>query len=186
MRLRVLESDALGLLAALAQYRGEYDTAQAQGEEALAIDREMGVRGHEAQKLPRLAEIGIVRGDATGARARLVEALTLNRDLGNVAGIADALDLAATIAVREGSHRHGAIFAGVADLLRARSGNAVLPVDQPSHDACRSRCREGLGPLRARRRSLPDAMATDDAVGEALRFLGAGQSGIIFDASAAT
>ncbi len=180
MGMRVLESDVLGHLAMQAQYRGDYVTAQAQGEEALAIDREMGVRSHEAQKLLRLAEIGIVRGDAKGARARLVEALTLNRDLGSVAGIADALDLVATIAVGQGEHRHGAIFAGVADLLRTRSGNAVLPVDQPGHDACRSRCREALGPLACEEAfAAGRAMATDDAVGEALRFLGAGQSGIV-------
>ncbi len=178
MGMRVLESDVLGHLAMQAQYRGDYVTAQAQGEEALAIDREMGVRSHEAQKLLRLAEIGIVRGDSKGARARLVEALTLNRDLGSVAGIADALDLAATLAVGEGRHQQGATFAGVADLLRARSGNAVLPVDQPSHDACRTRCREALGAAACEAAfAAAGAMATDDAINEALRFLGADGSG---------
>ena len=180
MGMRVLESDVLGHLAMQAQYRGDYVTAQAQGEEALAIDREMGVRSHEAQKLLRLAEIGFVRGDAAAARARLVEALTLNRDLGSVAGFADTLDLAAKIAVAEGRHRQGAIFAGVADLLRARSGNAVLPVDQPSHDACRSRCREALGTAECEAAfATARATATDDAVAEALRFLGAGESASI-------
>ncbi len=173
MGMRVLESDVLGHLAMQAQYRGDYVTAQAQGEEALAIDREMGVRSHEAQKLLRLAEIAFVRGHATTARARLVEALTLNRDLGSVAGIADALDIAATVAVGEGKHRQGAVFAAVADLLRGRTGNAVLPVDQSSHDTCRSRCREALGAAECDAAfAAGRAMASDDAVNEALLFLG--------------
>ena len=177
MGLRVLESDVLGHLAMQAQYRGDYATAQAQGEEALAIDREMGVRSHEAQKLLRLAEIALARGDAAAGRARLVEALALNRDLASVAGIADDLDLAATIAVAEGKHRQGAIFAGIADVLRARSGNAVLPVDQPTHDACRNRCREALGDAVCEAAfAAGRAMTTDDAVREALQFLGAGES----------
>ncbi len=79
--------------------------------------------------------------------------------------------------MEEGNNRQGAIFAGLADVLRARSGNAVLPVDQPTHDACRNRCREALGEAACEAAfAAGRAMTTDDAVRDALRFLGADEA----------
>ena len=157
-----------------AQSRGDFATAHAQAEMAVAIDREMGVRGHEAQKLLRLASIGIARGDPATARARLAEALAIDSELGSVAGMADDLELAATIAAEGGNARLSAVLGSVADQLRTRTGNAVLPVDQPSHDACRRRCRDALGDADFDAAlATGRAMATDDAVREALRYLGA-------------
>ena len=171
--LRVLESDALGLLAMGAQSRGDFATAHAQAEMAVAIDREMGVRGHEAQKLLRLASIGIARGDPATACARLAEALAIDSELGSVAGMADDLELAAMIAAEEGNARLSAVLGSVADQLRTRTGNAVLPVDQPSHDACRRRSRDALGDADFDAAlATGRAMATDDAVREALQYLG--------------
>ncbi len=60
---------------------------------------------------------------------------------------------------------------------RARSGNAVLPVDQTTHDACRNRCREALGEAACEAAfAAGRAMTADDAVRDALRFLGADEA----------
>ena len=177
MGMRVLESDVLGHLAMQAQYRGDYVTAQAQIEEALAIDREMGVRGHEAEKLLRLAEIGVLGGDATAARrhaCRRVDSGSRTRKY--------RWDRRRARPRREDRGGGGQQSARrdlrrLADVLRARSGNAVLPVDQPTHDACRNRCREALGEAACEAAfAAGRAMATEDAVSEALRFLGADEA----------
>jgi tetratricopeptide (TPR) repeat protein len=158
-------------------HRGDYDEARALGESAVAMDREIGVRSHEAQKLLRLAQIAIAAGDFATARHRLREALTTDRDLESAAGEADDLDEVANMAADLGQHRQGAMFAGAADVLREATGSVVVPVDIARHARYRARSREVLGDVAFDAAfAVGRAKATGDAVTEALAFLEGGEA----------
>jgi predicted ATPase/class 3 adenylate cyclase len=61
---------------------GELDEAQAQGQQALALARELNMRGEEGTSLGVLGEVGMARGDLAQAESALAESVSLLESLG--------------------------------------------------------------------------------------------------------
>jgi predicted ATPase/transcriptional regulator with XRE-family HTH domain len=93
---------ALNAAGFLSRYQGDYATAAALIEEALAIQRALGNQQGIADALSNLGYVLLHRGEPTAAREHYEQALAINRELGNAQGIADDLSHQATIALDAG------------------------------------------------------------------------------------
>jgi tetratricopeptide (TPR) repeat protein len=97
-------AEALRGAGGLAYRQGDYASAQALLEEALAIFREIGDKAGIANSLGNLGIVAREQGDYSSARSLLEEALAIFREIGDKAGIANSLGNLGIVAREQGDY----------------------------------------------------------------------------------
>lgn len=121
----------MGLLAFL---EGDYSTAQARQEEALAIKQELREVWTIAFSRWNLGNIALAQGDITTARAIYHDALRTMASLGDRWGMPHVLDGIGYSALAEGRHERTARLFGAAEALREATGTPTPPVMRTAFD----------------------------------------------------
>lgn len=113
---------ALLALALDATYRGDLAPAAMHSAEALSMAEHLDLPGFAAGALYRQALVAMRGDDDRRALALLRKSLSLRRESDHSHGIADAVDLAAALAARQGRLETAAELDGAAAALREASG----------------------------------------------------------------
>ncbi len=160
----------LNNLAVLSQYRGDFERAGTLYEEAAARFERCGDMRLVAWLLGNLAGVRRNQGDYHRAVALVQESLRRGRDVSDRESVIMDLEELAYSLVELGRPQVGVRLLGAADATREADGYALRTAERPDRDESIARMRDALGPERfACGWAEGQAMALDDAVGEALR-----------------
>jgi uncharacterized membrane protein YccC len=85
--------------------------------------------------------VRILRGDTTGAVAPITESLDLRWTIHDARGLAESIQLLATLASAHGENEWSALLHGAAELQREANGLTILPFLRPLHDESVDRLR---------------------------------------------
>ena len=137
------------LLVTLAEAQlllGRHDEAQASLDKATSI-------AHSAAYIWILGRAGLIRAKLCASQGELQEAesfvhdaLVLQREAGDQAGLVDALEMLAGLAVMQDSAREAVRLWAAAESRRTDVGYVRFPADRATYDAAIARAREVLGP----------------------------------------
>jgi predicted ATPase/class 3 adenylate cyclase len=144
--LRLQLAIALYNLGQVARHREQLDLAQERFEEAYAEFSELeDVRG-QAGGLFGLVDVATERGELDGARSMLARATELMARSGYVAGVLDAVELAAGLADRAGEPETAARLFGARHALSEQIGRIQShPLEAAAQDAAIGHVRSTLG-----------------------------------------
>ncbi len=95
---------SLTVLASVMFVQGDLVRARALAEECLALAREAGIRGFEADALALLGEITLYQDDTTTARMLIEQSCTLWQEIGNEEKIVWTLSLLGQVIAVQGDH----------------------------------------------------------------------------------
>jgi predicted ATPase len=114
---------ALHGLGVMAWLQSDFVTAQKSFEEALTINRELGLEEAVAETLNNLGILAIERGDLKQARTLLEEGIPIRRKLGDETGLAPVLVNLAIVTNEEGDPKAGRALLEEALKLQRAAGN---------------------------------------------------------------
>ncbi len=139
-----LEGIVLGNLADLARFEGDYHSARALTERAMACDE----TGHRNElRVIHLCNLGGIcyhEGDRVAARAYYTEALWIASEIESPLYCGYALDGLAALALDAGDARRASRFAGAAQALYERTGVPLEPHEQALRDGYVARLDQAL------------------------------------------
>ncbi len=118
---------SLNALGYLALDQGDYAMARAAFEERLVIQREAGIVRNIALSVSSLGSLALAEGGYVTARARFEESLAIWGESGDRGGIAFLLACFAELATVKAQPRRALQLAGVAAVLRQKSGTPLAP-----------------------------------------------------------
>ena len=119
--------------------------ARAYQEEALALQRELGLKDGLTASLNSLGDLARQAGDLDAARALLSESISLCRELGGQRAMAYALEAFAYLAQAEGKNERAVRHFGAADALREKIGTPRSPAERAPTDRALADLRAALG-----------------------------------------
>jgi non-specific serine/threonine protein kinase len=122
--------EALRNLGSIAEARSNLQRAIALYEEVLARYRESNNRWGVGNALAELAWLALEQGELARGRAFLGECLTLRRTIADTPGIAECLELAATVVGIEARAVDAAHLAGAAAAQREAGDHPAMPIAQ--------------------------------------------------------
>jgi tetratricopeptide (TPR) repeat protein len=136
---------SLNNLAIVDMRRGDYASARARHEEALAIFHALGDRQGIASSLSNLALVTYHQGDYAAARALYEESLGSYAAVTDRWGIAWSLESLATVELATQAPERAARLWGGAQRLREEMGSPVSPTDRPRYDSQIAAARAAMG-----------------------------------------
>lgn len=145
-----MEAEMLNALGCAHGYRGDYDLARGELEEALRLSQGEGNTRTAGAVLHSLAEVMLATGDVQGAKAMLQRALPILHDLGELWVLTHAYDALALSAAFE------------RDLTRAEelAHHAVALAERQESRFLTGKCRLTLGCIYSRRGAHKQAITT--------------------------
>lgn len=168
---RDLESIARGRLEQIASARGDFETARAQLELSLAIDRSLANRYLEASGTGNLAVLEFRLGNLARARELGVQSLETKRASGSIGTIPYSMDTLAMIDLEEGrSHEALSQLIDALRLIREagdRFGERIILLDLVDCHAAVGDTAAALECLDAYQRAAPSA--SDGSAGDAAK-----------------
>ncbi len=113
--------------------------------------------------------VSIMLGDTLDAVAPVTESLELRWSIRDARGLAESIQVLATLASAHGDADWSALLHGAAELQREANGLTILPFLRPLHDDSVARLREQLDPAELSRRwNLGRTMPLEKLVAEAM------------------
>lgn len=150
---------SLYVLGRVAEAEGDLETARARLEESLAARRADNDQNGIAASLTALGCVVCTQGDLLRAQALLQEGIATQKSESAVwedrRGVADALDAVARLQVAQGQTARAARLWGAAQVMRAKIGASLPPVDRATLDRQQASARLALGEA-----AFEDACAT--------------------------
>jgi hypothetical protein len=153
----------------MATEQGDLAAARTFLEEALALQRALGVMAQLAHTLGRLGRVARLAGDYAEARVLYVESLSTVKDLGDRNGLAGMLVELGGLAASEGQAARSARLFGAAAAVRAAIGSVMPPIlrDQYERDMAAAQAALGEAAFEAAW-AAGQALSLDMVVAEAL------------------
>ena len=142
-------------------------TAEPLYAEALALNRERGIRSNIAVNLLNLAMVAIGRGSGDRTRRMLAEALAITDKDGLKREGCAALDIVAGLAVRREELARAARFYGAAEAQLEQTGIRREPMDAAFLGPLIAQAREASGEMFAASEARGRALTYEEAIAEA-------------------
>ncbi|OBB17768.1 hypothetical protein A5662_05635 [Mycobacteriaceae bacterium 1482268.1] len=131
----------MAYLAGSALARGDLTSAKGFADDAIA-----GTNGwYRAAALRTRCRMGILEGDTEQAERDAHDALAGGAAVGALQGVAEALEILASLATDAGNHREAARLFGAADGIRRRTGEVRFKIYQAEYETALAECRNALG-----------------------------------------
>lgn len=137
-----LDHFGLGYAAFL---RGDLDEMRRRLEESLALTRFLYQPWGIAWAAFSLGVLSIMVGDTTTAVGHITESLQLRWSIRDARGLAESVQLLATLASANGEVEWSALLHGSAELQREANGLTILPFLRPLHDDSVARLHAAIG-----------------------------------------
>jgi ATP/maltotriose-dependent transcriptional regulator MalT len=131
-------------LAYVALLRGDLDAMRTTLEESLELSRYVIQPWGIAWAEFSLGVVSIMNGDTRAAAAQITESLEQRWSIRDARGLAESLQVLATLASEHGELEWAAHLHGAAELQREANGLTILPFLRPMHDESVARLRASL------------------------------------------
>jgi predicted ATPase len=135
---------ALFGLAYVGFLRGDMDAMSSRLHESLELTRVLTQPWGIAWAQFSLGVVSVMRGDTRGAVTQITESLQQRWSIGDTRGMAESLQVLATLASGHGQPRWSAYLHGAAEVQREANGLTILPFLRPMHDESVARLRAAL------------------------------------------
>ncbi len=125
---------------------GSRDQAGVSLDEACSIAQSSGLTWVLGRAGLVRAKLRGLEGESDEAESLVHEAFRHQRDAGDQIGLADGLELVASLAAGQDSAREAVRLWAAAETLRAELGYARIPADRPAYEAAIAHVKEAVGP----------------------------------------